>query len=77
MRGRGRRNRMGRRGIRGLKARVGRGCCISRGRPDWTMEVYGPEGAEEEVTALETGTHQGEAPGTRSAKSPKFGEGEQ
>ena len=30
MRGRGRRNRMSRRGIRGLKARVGRGCCISK-----------------------------------------------
>ena len=31
---------MGRMGIRGLEARVGQECSISRGRPDCTVEVY-------------------------------------
>ena len=46
---------MGRRRIRGLKARVGWECCISRGRPDGpsrTVEVYKLEESSEEVTVL-------------------------
>ena len=38
---------MGGMGTRGLKARVGCECCISRREPDWAVEVF-----EEEVTVL-------------------------
>ena len=34
---------------------MGRECCISREKPDWTVEVYRPEGTEEEVTVLQQG----------------------
>ena len=44
---------MGRRGIKGLKARVGRECCISReGGPDWIVKVCKLEESEKEVTVL-------------------------
>ena len=54
---------MGRWGIRGLETRVGQECCISRGGPNCTVEVYMSE-SEEGVTA----------PRMRAAKSSKFGE---
>ena len=38
--------------IRGLKARVGRKCCISRGEAKLTVEVYKLENSEKEVTVL-------------------------
>ena len=42
----------GQKGIRGLKARMERECCISRG--GWlNSEVYMPEGSEGEATALQ------------------------
>ena len=66
---------MGRRGIRGLKMRVGRECSISRGGPDCTVEVCRLEESEEEVTVLQVGTQQGAAPRVRAAKSSEFGEG--
>ena len=50
---------MGRMGIRGLKTRVGRECCISRGGADCTVEVYMSEESEEEVTVLRVGAQQG------------------
>ena len=34
----------GQKGIRGLKSRVGRECCISRKGPGRSMEVYRPRG---------------------------------
>ena len=37
-------------GIRGLKVRVGRDCCISRGEQGRTVEVYRPEESKWEVT---------------------------
>ena len=44
---------MGRWGIRGLEARVGQECSISRGGPDSTVEVFVSEESEEEgVTVL-------------------------
>ena len=46
---------MGGRWIGDLKVRVGRQCCISRGRPDGpsiTVEVYQLEEFEEKVTVL-------------------------
>ena len=47
---------MGRWGIRSLETRVGRECCISRGGPDSTVEVYVPEESEEGgVTVLRQG----------------------
>ena len=66
---------MGRRGIRGLKTRVGRECSISRGLPDCTVEVYRSEESEEEVTVLRGGTQQEAAPRVRAAKSTEFGKG--
>ena len=47
---------MGRRGIRGLKARAGREWSISIGGLDCTVEVYRPEESEGEVTELQVGT---------------------
>ena len=41
---------MGRRGIRGLKMRVGQKCSISRGGPDCTVEIYMSEESEEGVS---------------------------
>ena len=70
--GRGRRYRMGRWGIRGLKTRVGRECSISRGGLDCTVEVYMSENSEEGVTVLWQG---GAAPKVRAAKCSEFGEG--
>ena len=43
----------GQKQIRGLKARVGRKCCISRGESDCTVEVYRPDEPGKEVTVLE------------------------
>ena len=65
---------MGRRETRDLKTRVGRKCSISRGGPDYTVEVYKSEESEEEITVLQVGTQQGAAPGMRAAKSSEFGE---
>ena len=67
---------MGKRGIRGLKTRVGRECSISRGGLGFTVEVYMSEEFEEGVTVRRVGTQQGEeAPRVRADKSSKFGEG--
>ena len=47
--------RSGRRRVKSLKARVGRGSCISRGKPDrpgQTVELYKLEESEEEDTLL-------------------------
>ena len=65
----------GQKGIRSLKTRMGREWSISREGPDCTVEVYRPEESKEEVTVLQVGTQQGEAPGARAAKSSEFGEG--
>ena len=43
---------MGRRRIGGLKTRVGRDCSISRGGPDYKVEVYMSEESEESVTDI-------------------------
>ena len=56
---------MGRRGIRGLKTRVGWEFRISQGGLDCTAEVYMSEESEE----------RGAAPGVRAGKSSEFGEG--
>ena len=50
---------MGRRGIRGLKTRMGRECSISRGGLNCTVEIYMSEESEEGVTVLRVGTQQG------------------
>ena len=50
---------MSRRRIRSLKTRMGRDCCISRGEPDCTVEVYMSEESEERVTVLRVGTQHG------------------
>ena len=58
---------MGGRGIKGLKARVGRECCISRGgnRPSSTVEEYKLEKSEKDTVLVsvgspeEAGTQQG------------------
>ena len=66
---------MGRRGIRGLKTRVGRECSISKGLV-CTVEVYVSKGSEERVTVLRVGTQQGwAAPKMRAVKSSEFVEG--
>ena len=57
-------------GIRGLETRVGQECCISRGGPDCTVEVYMSEESEGGVTVV----RQGEVPRVRAAKSSEFGE---
>ena len=43
---------MGRWGISGLEMRVGQECCISRGGPDCTVEVYMSKESEEGITVL-------------------------
>ena len=60
---RGKRCEAGGKRIRGLKARAGQKCCISRGGPDCTMKVYKLKESEEEDTVFagvgypeETGT---------------------
>ena len=45
---------MGRRGIRGLKTRVGRECSISRGGLDCTVQIYMLEESKEGVTSGDT-----------------------
>ena len=57
---------MGRKGIGGLKARMGCQCCISRRGPDQAVEVYQLEKSKVEVTVLvgvgspkKVGTQQG------------------
>ena len=74
---------MGGKRIRGLKARVGCECCISRRgphRPDRAVEVYQLEESKEEVTLLvgvESPKKAGrEAPGVRAAKSSESRKGE-
>ena len=52
VRGRGRRYKMGRWEIRGLKTKVGQECSISRVGPDSTVEVYMSEESQEGVTVL-------------------------
>ena len=46
---------MGRWGIRGLETRVGRECCINRGGPRCTVEVYMSEKSEEAIAVLRQG----------------------
>ena len=67
---------MGGKGIKGLKARVERECCISRGGTRMNSGAYKLEESEEEVTELvgvgspeKAGMQQGEALGMRAAKS--------
>ena len=43
---------MGRWGIGGLETRVRRECCISRGGPDCTVEVYILKESEDGLTVL-------------------------
>ena len=67
---------MGKRGIRGLKARVGQECSISREGTACAVEVYMSEKSKEEVAVLRVGTQQEvAAPKVRAAKSYEFGEG--
>ena len=46
---------MGSWGIGGLETRMGQECCISRGDPDCTVEVYMSEESEERLTVLRQG----------------------
>ena len=62
---------MGKKGIRGLKARVGRECCISRGEPNGAVEVYKPEESRGSHSVTDK-----DSAGGRAAKSSEFGEGE-
>ena len=55
VRGRGRKFKMSRWEIRGLETKVEQKCCISRGGPDCTVEVYMSEESEEGVTVLRQG----------------------
>ena len=71
VRGRGRRYKMGMKGIRGLETRWGGSSTLAEGRPDCTVEVYRLKESEKEVTVL----WQGAAPRVRAAKSSEFGEG--
>ena len=50
---------MGRRGIRGLKTRVGLECSISGRGLVCTVEVYVSEESKEEITVLREGTQHG------------------
>ena len=68
--GRGRRYKMGKWWIRGLETRVGRECCISRGGPDCTIEVYMSEESEESHSVMAGGG----SSKVRAAKSFEFGE---
>ena len=75
---------MGGERIRGLKARVGCECCISRRGPDGAVEVYQLEESEEEITVLvgvgslkKSRNAAGRAaPGVRAAKSSDSRKGE-
>ena len=67
---------MGRWGIRGLKTRVGRECCISRRRTrlySGGAHVGGVRGVSHSVTSGNTAG--GEASRVRAVKSSEFGEG--
>ena len=69
---RGRRYKMGRRGIRGLETRVGQECSIIRGGArlySRGIHVGGVRGGSHSVTVG------GAAPRVRAAKSSEFGEG--
>ena len=78
---------MGRRGIRGLKARVGRECCISRrghveqwwytGRrsPTQKSQCYN-EVEQWKSQCYKQGCSRGANPGVRAAKNSEIGEGE-
>ena len=80
---------MGRRGIRGLKVRVGRECCITRGEARLDgggIQARGGRGGSHSATVrCNGGSHSvtgrdaagGTAPGVRAAKSLEFGKGEQ
>ena len=61
---------MGRRGISGMKTRVGRECSISKGELDCIVEVYMSEESEERVTVLQVGTQQGGS--SKSESSQEF-----
>ena len=67
---------MGRRGIRSLRARVGRECCISRGGRlnNGGIQVGGVRGESHSVTSRDAA--EGAAPGVITAKSSEFGEKE-
>ena len=75
---------MGGKRIRGLKAKVGCECCISRRGPDLAVEVYQLQKSEEEVTVLvgeesqkkSRGAAGRAAPGVRAAKSSETRKGE-
>ena len=62
---------MNRRGIRSLETGKEWECSISRGWPDYTVEVYMSEESEERVTVLRKGA----APRVRAVKSFEFREG--
>ena len=67
---------MGRRGIRGLKTRVGRECSISRRRArlySGGIHVGGDRGGSHSVTSEDT--EGGAAPRVRAVKSFEFGKG--
>ena len=51
---------------------MGQECCISRGGPDCTVEVYMSEESEEGESQC---YGRGAAPRVRAAKSSEFGEG--
>ena len=66
----------GRRGIRGLKMRVGQECSINRGRARLYSEgiqLGGVRGRSHNVTSWDTA--EGEAPRVRAAKCSEFEEG--
>ena len=62
---------MGRRGIRGLKTRVGQERCISRGGGEIVQRRYTCRRSPRESQCC----GRGEAPKVRAAKSSEFGEG--
>ena len=71
---------MGKRGIIGLKAKVGRKCYISRGGQieQWRYTSWrSPRRKSQCYLQKKAGMQrQGVAPGVRASKSPEFGEGE-
>ena len=71
---RGRRQKMGRWGIRGLKARVRRECSINGGDTLYSRGIHvgGVRGGSHSVTRRDTAWEA--ASGVRAAKSSKFGE---
>ena len=78
---------MGGRNIRGLKARVGQGCCISRGGPDGQIEQCGIQaggilGGSHNVGRCGISRRSKDAtgraaPGARAARSYKSRKGEE